>query len=81
MVTPAHIPVFLNGRSLMVPPGTNLGQLLAQEEPELFRAISTGSVRMSDGRGVATDATAIVTAGAIFRVIQSARATSGSADA
>ena len=80
-MTSAFIPVFLNGRPALVAPGTTLGQLVAQEDPELFKALKAGMVRIADGRGVASDRDTVLTAGAIFRVFQSARSGGGPTDA
>lgn len=74
------IPVFLNGRSCRVPAGFTLGRLLAQDDPELARALELGAARATDGRGIAADPAAVLVAGAIFRVVRSARG-DGAADA
>ena len=70
------IPVFLNGRPARVPPGCTLGQLVAQEAPELAGPLESGQAGATDGRGVAVSTDTPVSAGAIFRVFRSARAAS-----
>jgi hypothetical protein len=68
------IPVFLNGRPCRVVPGSTLGQLLAQDDPDLARALALGTANATDGRGIAVDEGTPLVAGAIFRVVRSARA-------
>lgn len=67
------IPVFLNGRSRRVVPGATLGQLLAQDDPALARALELGAAKATDGRGIPADADVLLVPGAIFRVVRSAR--------
>jgi hypothetical protein len=74
------IPVFLNGHSCRVAPGATLGQLLAQDDPALARALELGAAKATDGRGIAADADVVLVPGAIFRVVRSARP-DGAADA
>lgn len=71
---PDTLPVFLNGRPLQAPAGSTLGQLLAEHDPDLFAALLGGGAIASDGRGIAADPDVPLTAGAIFRVMRSARA-------
>lgn len=79
-MTPAPIPVFLNGRQVLVAPGSTLAELVAQEDPELGRALAAGQALATDGRGIAVAGSAVLPAGSILRVAASARAT-GPADA
>lgn len=74
------VPVFLNGRSCRMPSGSTLGQLLAHEDPALARALDRGTAKATDGRGIPVDEATVLVAGAIFRVVHSARA-AGTADA
>jgi hypothetical protein len=74
------IPVFLNGHTCRVTPGATLGQLLAQDDPALARALALGTAKATDGRGIAAAADLILVPGAIFRVVHSARP-EGAADA
>ena len=82
MVTPTVIPVFLNGRPARVTSGSTLAHLVAQEDPELAKALAAGLARATDARGVAVPGDVLLSAGAIFRVFASARtAAADSADA
>lgn len=81
MVIPETIPVFLNGRTVHVVAGTTVGQLVMQEDPDLAAALGAGQARATDARGLPVDPGAILTAGAILRVFQSARPVAGAADA
>ncbi len=74
------IPIFVNDRCLEVPPGTTVGQALAEHEPELFAALLGGTLHLTDGRAIVVDASLTPAAGAIFRARRSARL-GGSADA
>jgi hypothetical protein len=76
----SSIPIFVNDRCLHVPPGTTLGEALADHEPELFAALLGGTLRLTDGRAIPVDPGLTPAAGAIFRARQSARL-GGSADA
>ena len=67
------IPVFLNGHPARVPPGSTLVQLVAQEDPQLGTALAAGLATATDARGLAVDPDAPLQAGAIFRVLRSAR--------
>ena len=80
MLSPA-IPVFLNGRAARVPAGSTLGQLVAQEDPELAASLAAGLATATDARGLPADPDAQLAAGAIFRVFRSARAATGRAGA
>ena len=64
----------MNGRPFRVPAGSTLGQLLAEHDPDLFAALLGGSAIATDGRGIVADPDARLSAGAIFRVLRSARA-------
>ena len=75
------IPVFLNDRAASVPPGSTLGHLVSQEDPELGVALEAGLAKATDARGLPVDASHPLAAGAIFRVFRSARAGAGPADA
>jgi len=67
------IPVFLNGRPVSVPTGCTLEQLLAQEDPALAAELQAGRAAATDARGIAVAADEPLLAGAIFRVMRSAR--------
>lgn len=74
------VPVFLNERTVNVPAGTTLAELVAREDPTLADALSTGTASATDARALPIPATTVVTAGAIYRVARSARTTAGSDD-
>lgn len=67
------IPVFLNGAPLRVAPGTTLGGVLADHDPDLLAALLDGAGQATDGRGLPVDPDAPVHAGAIYRVFRSSR--------
>lgn len=75
------IPVFLNGHPARVPAGSTLGQLVAQEDPELAASLDAGRATATDARGLPADKDAPLAAGAIFRVFRSARTATGRDDA
>ncbi len=77
---PNILPIFVNGRPYRVPAGSTLGRLLAEHDPDLFAALLGGSAIASDGRGIVADPDAPLSAGAIFRVVRTSRA-SEAADA
>jgi hypothetical protein len=81
MVIPETIPVFLNGRTVQVAAGATVGQLVAQEDADLATALGAGQARATDARGLPVDPSAVLTAGAILRVFQSARPAGGASDA
>ena len=67
------IPVFVNDRRLTVEPGTTLGEAAAQADPALGAALAESRAYLTDGRGIACDPAGAATAGAIIRVVLSAR--------
>ncbi len=71
---PRNLPVFINGRPFQAPAGSTLGQLLAEQDPDLVAALLGGNAIATDGRGIAADPDLALSAGAIFRVVRSARA-------
>jgi hypothetical protein len=56
-----------------VAPGTTLGRLLADHDPDLLAALLGGAGQATDGRGIAVDPDLPVHAGAIYRVFRSSR--------
>jgi hypothetical protein len=75
------MPVFLNGHTVQLAPGATLGELVMQEDPDLAAALLAGQARATDARGLPVDPAAVMTAGAIVRVFQSARPAAGATDA
>ena len=80
-MTPATIPVFLNGRPVTVPHGATLAALVAQVDPALAAALVAGQARATDARDLPVAADQVLSAGDIFRVSKSARAAEGPVDA
>ncbi len=78
---PESFPVFLNGRQLVAVPGTTVRQLLRDADPALAGLADGGAAVATDGRGVALDLDAPLSAGAILRVQKSARRTGPADDA
>jgi hypothetical protein len=74
---PEEIPVFLNGQSHRISPGTTLAGLVASADPDLGAALAAGEAQATDGRGIAADGTLTLSAGDIYRVFRSARHTGG----
>ncbi|MGH7593157.1 MAG: hypothetical protein ACRELE_04830 [Gemmatimonadales bacterium] len=72
-MTSDHVTVFLNEHPCHMPPGSTLGQVLAQHDPELALALALGTAKATDGRGIQVGEAAVLVAGAIFRVVRSAR--------
>jgi hypothetical protein len=66
--------VFVNERPVSVAPGTAAVDAVRQADGLLAEALATGRAYLTDGRGIRLDAAAPVTAGAIVRVVRSARA-------
>ena len=67
------IPVFVNERRLEVGPGTTALEAAAQTDSTLVEALAEGRAYLTDGRGIRVDPTAALGAGAIIRVVRSAR--------
>jgi hypothetical protein len=67
------IPVFVNERRLEVPAGTSAIEAAVQTDPALADALAEGRTYLTDGRGIRLDPTAVLGAGAIVRVVRSAR--------
>lgn len=72
-MTPNSIPIFVNEHPLQVPVGASLRTILADYDPGLAEAMRDKVARCTDGRGLPVDADAAVHAGAIFRILRSAR--------
>lgn len=67
------IPVFVNDRMVSVEAGVPASQAAAAAGPDVAAALAEGRAYLTDGRGIRVDAEAPVHAGAILRVIVSAR--------
>ncbi|NOT07839.1 MAG: hypothetical protein HOP28_06500 [Gemmatimonadales bacterium] len=75
------IPVFVNDRTLWVAAGSSAGDAALQYDAMLADRLADGTAYITDGRGIRLDATAPAHAGAILRVVVSARRTRDEADA
>ncbi len=65
--------VFVNEAPVSVPPRTTVGEAVAARDPELAQALRQGRAYVTDGVGRELDPSAPVAAGAILRVVRSAR--------
>ena len=75
------IAVFVDARRVSVPPGTTAAEAVARFDPELGAAVAGGRAYLTDGRGIRLAAEAPLAAGAIVRVVRSARAGKAGGDA
>ncbi len=69
----ADVRVFVNERPVTVAPGASVEDAVAAFDPRLAARLAAGAAYVTDGVGRRTPAGAGVTAGAIFRVVESAR--------
>ena len=67
------IPVFVNGRPVPVPAGSDVATAVARRATELAAKLARGEAHAADGRGIELPADAPLEAGAILRVVVSAR--------
>lgn len=67
------IPVFVNDRMVSVEAGMPAAQAAAAAGADVAAALAEGRAYLTDGRGIRVDAEQPVHAGAILRVIVSAR--------
>ena len=72
-MTSQTLPIFINGSTVQAPAGSTLGQVLAEQRPELFAALMDGLGQVTDARGLPVDPDAAVHAGAIYRIFRSSR--------
>jgi hypothetical protein len=77
----SRIPVFINGQCIRLPQGETVAQAVALHAPDLAEKIAAGAAYVTDGRGIRIEESQAVHAGAIFRVIVSARRNQDEADA
>ncbi len=73
--------VFIDDRAVSVPPGATVLAAVSRLDPSLAERIQVGSAYLTDGRGIRLEASSPVFAGAIIRVVLSARAPRNEADA
>lgn len=74
------IPVFVNDRCINVAPAATARAAVAAADPGLGEALGDGRAHLTDGRGIRIDPAATVGAGAIIRVIRTARRPAEGAD-
>lgn len=65
--------IFVNERPVEVAPGTAVESAIAASDAELAEALRQGRAHVTDGVGRPIDPRAPAVAGAIFRVVRSAR--------
>lgn len=65
--------IFVDGRPLAVPGGATVAAVVTADDPELAAALRDGRAYVTDGVGRPIDPSATVFAGAILRVVRSAR--------
>lgn len=80
-MTEAFVRVFIADHTASVPPGTSALAAVASLDPALAEQIQAGSAYLTDGRGIRLDQASPVFAGAIIRVVRTARAPRNEADA
>jgi hypothetical protein len=67
------IRVYVNERPVDLPRGADVRAAVAASDPALGEALAHGRAHVADGRGIRVDPAAPLTAGAILRVVVSAR--------
>jgi hypothetical protein len=72
-VTSQTLPIFINGSTFQALPGSTLGQVLADQQPEVFTTLMDGTAQVTDARGLPVDPVVPVHAGAIYRIGRSSR--------
>ena len=77
----APILVFVNDRPVRIAPDASMGDAVAACDSVLAAKLQQGGAYLTDGRGIRLDAGAPVFAGAIVRVVVTARGPRDEADA
>jgi hypothetical protein len=75
------IRVYINERPVNLPRGADVHAAIAAADPALGEALTSGRAYVTDGRGIRLVPDAPLSAGAILRVVVSARQSEGDADA
>jgi len=75
------VPIYINERAVTVKAGIPAGQAVAGIDPSWAEALAAGKGYLTDGRGIRLDPGAPLAAGAIVRVVISARAAGEGPDA
>ena len=72
-MTSQTLPIFINGTTIQAASGSSLGQVVADQLPELFTSLMDGTGQVTDARGLPVDPDRPVHAGAIYRIFRSSR--------
>jgi hypothetical protein len=75
------IRVFVNAGRVDLPAGANVVDAVRAADPSLVDKISSGTAYVTDGRGIEINPAALLSSGAILRVVVRARARDADADA
>lgn len=75
------VTVFINERPVRAAAGSSAADAVALLDPALAGSLLRGGAYLTDARGIRVEPGAPVYSGAIFRVVQSARAAPDEADA
>ena len=75
------MPVFINDQLLRLPPGASVADAVSALGTEAADQLAVGSAHVTDGRGIRLAADAPIHAGAILRLVVSARREQDQADA
>ena len=67
------IPIFINDRRVLVAPGTTAGAAAGLADPAVGSGLADGMAYLTDGRGIRMALDLVITAGAIIRVVKTAR--------
>ncbi|HEY8256537.1 MAG TPA: hypothetical protein VIG08_02665 [Gemmatimonadales bacterium] len=73
--------VFINGASVDVAPGSDVGAALRAHDPALAERVVAGTAVVTDARGIEMGMQQSLAAGSILRVVVRARRGAGSVDA
>ena len=77
----ATVPVFVNGQCVRIAAGQPVSGAVALHDAELAGQLADGTAYVTDGRGIRMETDAPIHAGAILRVIVTARRATDEADA
>ena len=69
MTQPIDVRVYVNERGVSVPHGAEALTAVRALFPDQADAIAAGTMRLTDSRGLPTDASHVVSGGAIYRVV------------
>ena len=75
------IRVFVNAAAVDLPAGANVADAVRATDPSLVDKVAGGAAYVTDGRGIEINPAALLSSGAILRVVVRARARDADADA